>query len=92
MSCNGICERYRAKRNYNIPSRYTEGQKRCSVCEIFIKWDENSSGNYNLYFLANSGQTYEIQAYYAGDNNHPTSSATTKIDIKEKNSGGFTQP
>ena len=41
MSCNGICERYRAKRNYNIPSRYTEGQKRCSVCEIFIKWDEN---------------------------------------------------
>jgi hypothetical protein len=42
MSCNGICERYRAKRNYNIPSRYTEGQKRYSVYKIFIKWDENS--------------------------------------------------
>ncbi len=25
--------------NRNIPSRYTEGQKRCSVCEIFIRWD-----------------------------------------------------
>ena len=38
MSCNGVCERYRAKRNHNIPSRYTDGQKRCSVCEVFIKW------------------------------------------------------
>jgi hypothetical protein len=27
MSCNGICERYRAKRNHIIPSRYKEGQK-----------------------------------------------------------------
>ena len=42
MSCNGVCERYRARRNHSIPSRYGEGQKRCSVCEIFIKWDENS--------------------------------------------------
>lgn len=41
MSCNGICERFRAKRNPHIPSRYMEGQKRCSVCEIFINWDEN---------------------------------------------------
>ena len=42
MSCNGVCERYRAKRNHSLPSRYTDGQKRCSVCEVFIKWDENS--------------------------------------------------
>jgi hypothetical protein len=50
MSCNGICERYKAKRNAGIPSRYREGQKRCSVCEIFIKWDENSCPccNYKL--------------------------------------------
>ena len=41
MSCNGLCERYKAKRNHAIPSRYMEGQKRCSTCEIFIKWDEN---------------------------------------------------
>lgn len=41
MSCNGVCERYRAKRNHSIPSRYKEWQKRCSVCEIFIKWNEN---------------------------------------------------
>ncbi|MDR4492609.1 MAG: hypothetical protein R2685_17225 [Candidatus Nitrosocosmicus sp.] len=41
LSCNGICVRYKAKRNSDIPSRYKEGQKRCSICEIFIKWDEN---------------------------------------------------
>jgi predicted amidophosphoribosyltransferase len=41
MSCNGICERYKAKRNPIIPSRYKEGQKRCSVCKVFIKWNEN---------------------------------------------------
>ena len=50
MSCNGICERFKAKRNPDIPSGYREGQKRCSVCEIFIKWDENSCPccNYKL--------------------------------------------
>jgi hypothetical protein len=42
MSCNGVCKRYRANRNHSIPSRYSEGQKRCNICEIFIKWDENS--------------------------------------------------
>jgi predicted amidophosphoribosyltransferase len=42
MSCNGICERYKATRNHIVPSRYKEGQKRCSVCEIFINWNENS--------------------------------------------------
>lgn len=41
MSCNGICERYRAKRDHNIPSRYMEGQKRCTTCDIFIIWNEN---------------------------------------------------
>jgi hypothetical protein len=50
MSCNELCEKYRAKRNHNIPSRYTEGQKRCSICEIFIKWNENNCPccNYKL--------------------------------------------
>jgi hypothetical protein len=46
----------------------------------------DSSGNYNLYFLAQSGQTYEIQAYYAGDNNHQTASATTTIDLYSRRS------
>ena len=41
MSCNGVCERHKAKRNHNFSSRYMEGQKRCSVCEIYIKWNEN---------------------------------------------------
>jgi hypothetical protein len=42
MSCNGLCEKYRAKRKYDTRSRYKEGQKRYNICEIFIKWDENS--------------------------------------------------
>ena len=41
MSCNGICERFKAKKNTTISSWYAQGQKRCSVCEIFIKWNEN---------------------------------------------------
>ncbi len=41
MSCNGICVKFKAKRNHDIPSRYKDGQKRCSICEIFIHWNEN---------------------------------------------------
>jgi len=50
MSCNGICERYKAKTNPIILSRYSEGQKRCSVCEISINWNENNCPccNYKL--------------------------------------------
>jgi hypothetical protein len=50
MSCNRICERYKAKGNPIIPSRYSEGQKRCSVCEISINWNENNCPccNYKL--------------------------------------------
>jgi hypothetical protein len=42
MSCNGLCKRYKAKGNHIVPRRYKEGQKRRSVWEIFIKWNENS--------------------------------------------------
>jgi hypothetical protein len=38
MTCNGICMAYRAKRQGRA-GRYVNGQKRCQVCEIFIKWD-----------------------------------------------------
>lgn len=41
MSCNGICERFKAKKIPTISSWYAQGQKRCSVCEIFIKWDNS---------------------------------------------------
>jgi len=44
MSCKNICSRYRATRpnstkNFGSYSRYGNGQKRCQVCEIFIKWE-----------------------------------------------------
>jgi predicted amidophosphoribosyltransferase len=34
MSCKGVCIRHKAVSNH-----YATGQKRCQVCEIFIKWD-----------------------------------------------------
>jgi predicted amidophosphoribosyltransferase len=33
MPCKGICIRHKAS------SRYATGQKRCQVCELFIRWD-----------------------------------------------------
>jgi hypothetical protein len=33
MTCKGICIRHKAS------SRCATGNKRCQVCEIFIKWD-----------------------------------------------------
>lgn len=41
MSCNGICVRFRAKKIPSVPYRYAQGHKRCSVCEIFIQWNES---------------------------------------------------
>ncbi|AFU57941.1 zinc finger C2H2 domain-containing protein [Candidatus Nitrososphaera gargensis Ga9.2] len=38
MTCKGICVRHRAPKPTNA-GRYSTGQKRCQVCEIFIKWD-----------------------------------------------------
>jgi hypothetical protein len=37
MSCNGICMRHKACKSVNH-YRYCVGQKRCQVCQIFIKW------------------------------------------------------
>lgn len=42
--CKGICKRYRATKphdgtkNGSLP-RYATGQKRCSLCSIFIRYD-----------------------------------------------------
>ena len=33
MSCKGICVRHKAS------ARYATGNKRCKVCDLFIKWD-----------------------------------------------------
>ena len=38
MSCKSICIRYRATKLPN-KMRYANGQKRCQMCDIFIKWD-----------------------------------------------------
>jgi hypothetical protein len=38
MVCRGICIRHKASKP-NDSGRYATGQKRCQICEIFIKWD-----------------------------------------------------
>ena len=37
MACKGICDKYMAQKPL-MSSRYAAGQKRCSICEIFIKY------------------------------------------------------
>ncbi len=41
MTCKGICERHKALRPGEDSGgrRYSAGQKRCAMCELFIKWD-----------------------------------------------------
>jgi hypothetical protein len=38
MTCKGICIRHKAQKPVGS-GRYSMGQKRCQICEIFIKWD-----------------------------------------------------
>jgi hypothetical protein len=38
MACKGICIRHKAPKPVGS-GRYVTGQKRCQVCELFIKWD-----------------------------------------------------
>ena len=38
MVCKGICIRHKAHKPFGS-GRYAIGQKRCQMCEIFIKWD-----------------------------------------------------
>ena len=39
MSCKGVCNKYKVEKIYGKIGRYENGQKRSTVCEIFIKWD-----------------------------------------------------
>ncbi len=37
MSCKNICKQYTPTENV-IRGRYKNGQKRCSICDLFIVW------------------------------------------------------
>jgi hypothetical protein len=39
MVCKGICIRHKADKPAGSDGRYASGQKRCQICEIFIKWE-----------------------------------------------------
>jgi predicted amidophosphoribosyltransferase len=38
MTCKGICIRHKAQKTVGT-GRYSTRQKRCQICEIFLKWD-----------------------------------------------------
>ena len=38
MICKGICIRHKAYKPY-CSGRYATGNKRCQICELFIKWN-----------------------------------------------------
>jgi len=38
MTCKGICIRHKAQKPLGT-GRYSTGQKRCQICEIYLKWD-----------------------------------------------------
>ena len=38
MTCKGICSRYKTQKPVGT-GRYASGQRRCQICEIFIKWE-----------------------------------------------------
>ena len=38
MTCKAICVRYKAQKPVGT-GRYASGQRRCQICEIFIKWE-----------------------------------------------------
>ncbi|MDH3834838.1 MAG: hypothetical protein OES34_11875 [Nitrosopumilus sp.] len=37
-SCNGICNRYKMVKPKGT-GRYSAGQKRCNLCDIFMRWE-----------------------------------------------------
>jgi hypothetical protein len=39
MACKGICIRHKADKPHDYVGRYATGQKRCQVCDLYIKWD-----------------------------------------------------
>jgi hypothetical protein len=40
MVCKGICIRHKASGPISS-GRYATGQKRCQICDLFIKWDDS---------------------------------------------------
>lgn len=38
MRCKGICTRHKPKGSI-IGGRYSKGNKRCQICDIFIQWE-----------------------------------------------------
>jgi len=40
MPCKEICHRYKATKPPISLTRYGTGQKRCTLCDVFMEWDD----------------------------------------------------
>ena len=79
MACKGSCIRYKATKSSSYSSHYELGHKRCSPCEVFIKWDgahcpccgiilrtrpKSTSGRYQLLLVRQSKKRLDDQLDY----------------------------
>jgi hypothetical protein len=93
MTCKGICIRHKAQKPVGS-GRYASGQKRCQICEIFIKWDglwcpccgyRLRTKPRNLKYKAKLRARTKIQQMNRMANlSAPVLKATTRLNIKEK--------
>ncbi|MDC8437716.1 MAG: hypothetical protein LV468_01800 [Candidatus Nitrosotenuis sp.] len=41
LKCKGICKTKYRESLGQVSLRYTGGQKRCGVCDVYLKWDDS---------------------------------------------------
>ncbi len=95
MTCKGICVRYKAQKPVGT-GRYASGQRRCQICEIFIKWEglwcpccgyRLRTKPRNLKYKAKLRARVEadsIEAQAIADNKSEVEEATIKVKAKTK--------
>jgi len=67
MTCKGICIKHKAIKPYGT-NRYHAGQKRCSICAIFMNWDGKHCPCCNFMLRTiprNTKNRHQLQLIYA---------------------------
>ena len=92
MTCKGSCIRYKATKSSSYSSHYGLGHKRCSKCEIFIKWNgthcpccgitlrtrpKSTSGRYQLLLVRQSRKKNRWSVRLQFSDSNPNGSITT---------------
>lgn len=80
MACKGICTRHRAQKPTS-QGRYSSGQKRCQVCEIFLTWNVNNWCPCCGYRLRTMPRNKKYKAKYSEDIKQQKQNAALMADI-----------